>query len=103
MVTPTAPPCPPSLPKQGYAGPSQFGPQLSPCPAMGPLACPKRVTKQAQPCCSLFWVVIGLANPHSNTMPTKFAQTRLRSPQPVWPPAQPLVCNGPPGMPHKGY
>ena len=103
MLNPTAPPCLPSLPKQGYAGPSQFGPQRSPCPAMGPLACPKRVIKQAQPCCSLCGMAIGLADPHSTDTPTKFAQTRLRTPQPVWPPAQPLLCNWPPGMPHKGY
>ena len=80
MLTPTAPPCPPRLPKQGYAGPSQFGPQRSPWCAVGPLACPKRVIKQAQPCCSLCGMAIGLADPHSTDTPTKFAQTRLRTP-----------------------
>ena len=49
---------------------------------MGPLACPKRVLTQVPACCSLRWVVIGLADPHSTTLPTKFAQTRLRSPHP---------------------
>merc|ERR1712078_854808 len=87
MGTPTAPPCPPNLPKQGYAGPSQFGPQGSPWCAMRPLACPTRVTKQVQACCSLSWVVIGLASTHSTTIPNKFGPQG--SP---WCAISPLAC-----------